>query len=141
MKVIKLTHNALIQGTQQHPHTRITAAKENTAVSNDMITPFHLPNRLENQSSRMLFTPEFSFISCESVRTPSKALVTEPYEAVLFGMNVQHWSPNTEQTPPFSASNMSSAIQFYTVITVVAVSCSTIPSIASRVKLANRCTF
>ncbi len=45
---------------------------------------------------------------------PSRALVTDPSGAVLFGMNVQHKSPNMWHTPPFSASSMSRANLFGT---------------------------
>ncbi|CAL8353385.1 unnamed protein product [Merluccius merluccius] len=54
------------------------------------------------------------------VLNPASAFVTDPSRAVLLGMKVQHWSPNVEHTPPFSANNMSNACRFWKAMREVA---------------------
>ena len=88
-----------------------------------------------------LSIPEASFISVDRARRPLRALVTDPSGAVLLGMNVQHCSPNMAQTPPFSARSMSRATRFWKAIREVAASWVEMPSTASRVRLARRCTL
>lgn len=112
MVVISLIMGDRIHGTQQQPH--VTKIPQNTAkaVKQDNISVFHLPKALVNHSSSGLLTPECSCMVLESIQRPSNARVTEPSGAVLLGMTVQHISPNIEQTPPLSASNMSRAMRF-----------------------------
>lgn len=91
----------LMQGMQQHPHVTKIAMKTAMKTSIDMMTPFQAPNVLLNQSSTGLSIPEWLCISLERGFNPSNALVTFPSGAVLFGMKLQHRSPNILHTPPF----------------------------------------
>ncbi|MEQ2313240.1 hypothetical protein AMECASPLE_039672 [Ameca splendens] len=126
-----------IHGTQKHPHvTRIPTNTDNE-INNEMIIFFHLPKVLVNHASSPPPIPEYSCISLLNVHKPSKARVTEPPGAVLFGIKVQHMSPNIVHTPPFSANNMSRASLFCTAIREVVANCSANPSTASRVRFAN----
>ena len=119
---------------QQHPHVIKMAENMTTDINSDIMNAFHLPNTPANHSSRVLSTPESSAIRLERALRPAKALVTEPSGAVLLGMNVQHWSPNMAQTPPFSARSKSSASRFWNAIREVAANCSERPVTASLVR-------
>ena len=87
------------------------------------------------------FQKDRSFIFLFSVRNPSMAKVKLPSIAVLFGMNVQQVSPNIEQTPPFSAKSMSTAILFWKAMSEVAFNCWCTASKPLCVKLPNLCTL
>lgn len=134
---MKRTHRDLIHGTQQHPHVTKIATNTATDINTDMIKFCHFPNVSPIQSVIGLETPEFSCISRDRVRSPFSALVTLPSGTVLFGMYVQHKSPNMAHTLPLSASNISRAIRFCTAIREVGASCSARPSTASLVRLAS----
>ncbi|MEQ2253926.1 hypothetical protein ILYODFUR_037549 [Ilyodon furcidens] len=110
-------------------------------INNDIINPFQCPNMPVIQSSNGFSIPKCSCMVAESVFYPSKAFETELSGAVLLGIKVQHISPNIEQTPPFSANNISNAIRFCTAMREVGANCSDRPSTASLVKLAIRNTL
>ena len=110
--VINRSDRTRMHGIQQHPHNVNKAEKTASDKSREEIRALYFPNTPIQLSQNVVSTPECSFIFSFNVLKPAMALVNLPPEAVLLGMNTQHDSPNIEQTPPFSANNMSRATLF-----------------------------
>lgn len=118
--VINLFNRVLVQGIQQQPQRVNIAANTATDINSEETRVLYLPKTSSQLSHMDVSTPECSFILWLSERRPSTALVREPSGAVLLGMKVQQASPNIEQTLPFSANSMSTAILFWNAIKDVA---------------------
>ena len=67
----------------QQPHSANMDNQIRISIISERIEAFHLPNIESNQPIRKIFTPEFSANSSRREQRPSKALVTEPSDAVL----------------------------------------------------------
>jgi hypothetical protein len=99
-------------GMQQQPQRVNIATNTEIETRIEETRTLYLPNASIQESHVLVSTPEWDFILPFRVRSPSNATVRLPSEAVLLGINVQHCSPNIKHIPPFSASNMSTAMRF-----------------------------